>query len=62
MKITVVISCVDGADETIQTEESERAIKFLKQRDHEGSTVVVVVEMNNEQAYALLHLVDERKC
>lgn len=57
MKIIVGIACVDGSEETLQTTKVVRAQSFLKERDHEGSSISVTIEMNNEAAYKLLQLV-----
>lgn len=37
------IMCVDGALEVCESREPERLLKFLKQRDHEGSSVYMTV-------------------
>lgn len=57
--LKVGISCVDGAEETLETDEVERVVSFLQQRDHEGSSICLVVEVNNELAYKLLRALDE---
>lgn len=54
MKVEVGISGVDGAEYAMVTLDPVAALAFLRDHDHEGSGVSVVITDDEEGAYRLL--------
>lgn len=58
MTISVHIAGVDGSSHSISVATASEALKFLEAYDHEGSSVGVVVDADNEEMYAVLRLLN----
>lgn len=62
MKITLGIHAVDGEHfYELQTKEVEAALKQLNSYDHEGSSISLKIEADNEDAYKILNVLMEAK-
>ncbi len=54
MIVTLGILCVDGETHLGMTGDLIAARQFLKDQDHEGSSLSVKIEAHNEEVYELL--------
>lgn len=57
--ITVEIGCVDDSYMECRTENSEFAYQFLRQNDHEGSSISIQLELHGSESYKLLEFLKE---